>query len=109
MAQIPPTVIPECNSTEFPSFMAGIVSKVKKAIQSKTEEQRIAMEALDRANIALEAVETEEEANRMIEIKQSLNKVFERPFKEKMIKVLGEKGFVFNKETGKFVKDEKVA
>ena len=109
VAQIPPTVIPECNSTEFPSFMAGIVSKVKKAIQSKTEEQRIAMEALDRANIALEAVETEEEANRMIEIKQSLNKVFERPFKEKMIKVLGEKGFVFNKETGKFVKDEKVA
>lgn len=109
VAQIPPTVIPECNSTEFPSFMAGIVSKVKTAIQSKTEEQRIAMEALAKANIALEAVETEEEANRMIEIKQSLNKVFERPFKEKMIKVLGEKGFVFNKETGKFVKDEKVA
>ena len=89
--------------------MTGIVSTVKKAIQSKTEEQRVALEALEQANIALEAVETEEEANHMIEIKQSLNKVFERPFKEKMIRILGEKGFVFNKETGKFVKDEKVA
>ena len=90
--------------------MADIIGNVKRSIQSQTEEQRKAMEALEQANIALESVATVEDANRMIEIKQSLDKVFEKPFKAKMVKVLDEKGFVFDKSTNQFVeKDEKKA
>lgn len=89
--------------------MADIINKVKVSIQSKTEEQRKAMEALEQANIALESVVTVDDANRMIEIKQSLDKAFEKPFKAKMVKILADKGFVFNKDTGKFEKNEKVA
>lgn len=108
VAQIPPTTIPDCNTIEFASFMADIINKVKVSIQSKTEEQRKAMEILDQANEALEKVVTVEDANRMIEIKQSLDKAFEKPFKARMVQVLGKKGFVFDKGTGKFIfKDEK--
>ena len=110
VAQIPPTALPDCNSSEFNHFMADIINNVKRSIQSKTEEQRKALEALEQANIALEAVASVEDANRMIEIKQSLDKVFEKPFKAKMVKVLEEKGFSFDKGTGKFIaKDEKKA
>lgn len=110
VAHIPVTTLPDCNSSDFSHFMADIIGNVKRSIQSKTEEQRKAMEALEQANIALEAVATVEDANRMIEIKQSLDKVFEKPFKAKMVKVLDEKGFVFDKSTNQFVvKDEKKA
>lgn len=110
VALIPVTTLPDCNSSDFSHFMADIIGSVKRSIQSKTEEQRKAMEALEQANIALEAVATVEDANRMIEIKQSLDKVFEKPFKAKMVKVLDEKGFVFDKSTNQFVvKDEKKA
>lgn len=108
VAQIPPTVIPDCNTIDFSTFMADIINKVKASIQSKTEEQRKAMEALEQANITLEAVKTVEDANRLIEISQSLNKAFEKPFKIKMIQILDEKGFIFDKTSGKFIeKDEK--
>ena len=106
VAQIPPTVIPDCNTIEFSTFMADIINKVKVSIQSKTEEQRKAMEALEQANIALDSVVTTEDANRMIEIKQSLDKAFEKPFKIKMIQVLDEKGFIFDKNSGKFIEKD---
>lgn len=110
VAQIPATTIPDCSSPEFSTFMTDIVNKVKVSIQSKTEEQRKAMEALEEANIALEAVVTVDDANRMIEIKQSLDKAFEKHFKARMIQVLDEKGFTFDKTTGKFIsKNEKKA
>ncbi|WP_262055125.1 hypothetical protein [Parabacteroides distasonis] len=108
VAQIPPTVIPECNSTEFPSFMAGIVSKVKKAIQSDrgTKDRHGSVGSSEYSAGSRGDGRRGEPYDRDKTIsKQGIRETF----KEKMIKVLGEKGFVFNKETGKFVKDEKVA
>lgn len=106
VAQIPPTEIPDCNSPEFGTFMAGIVNKVKTSIQSRTEAQRIAMDALHKANELLDAATTVEEANNLMQTANTLDKVFQAPFKAKMIEHFASIGIIFDKKTKQFIQNE---
>ena len=106
VAEIPDTWIPAYGTPEFETCMADIVKRVKKAIVSKSDAQVQAQKDVDNARKKLASVSTIDEANELIDIAHGLAKIHQKAFMNQMLKELGEKGFVLDKSTKKFVKNE---
>lgn len=107
VAQIPPTVVPDCNSPIFSDFMANIIKQVKSSLVNKSEAQKEAQAALEEAKNKVANAKTLKDANELITIANNLAKVHQRGFKEFVMTEMKKLGFVI--KDGKFVKDEKAA
>lgn len=107
VAQIPPTIVPDCNSPIFSDFMANIIKQVKLSLVNKSEAQKEAQAALEEAKNKVANAKTLKDANELITIANSLAKVHQRGFKEFVMTEMKKLGFVI--KDGKFVKDEKAA
>ena len=89
--------------TEFATFMADIIKKVKASISSKSEAQRKAQAQLEEATAKLNAANTVDDANELICIANSLPKPMQSAFKKKVAEEMKKLGFVV--KDGKFVKE----
>ena len=86
--------------------MAGIIKRVKSAIQSKSEAQRKAKEQLEGLRGKVAEVETLDDINSILELSKELPPVMKAPFFSELKESLKTKGFSFDSKTKKFVKDE---
>lgn len=105
VALLEPLVIPDVASKEFPTFMADIIKRVKSAIQSKSEAQRKAQEQLAKLREELERAETEEDVENIMAQAKNLPAILKAPFFAEAKEALAVKGFVFDAEKKKFVKE----
>ena len=103
VAQIPPTVVPDCNSPMFLTFMADIIKQVKSSLVNKSEAQKEAQKALDEARQKVAEAKTLKDANELITIANNLAKVHQRAFKEFVMAEMKKLGFVI--KDGKFTKE----
>ena len=103
VAEIPPTQIPDKNS-QFATFMADIIKKVKVSISNKSEAQRKAQAQLEEATAKLESAKTLKDANELIDIANALPKPMQAAFKKKVAEEMKKLGFVI--KDGKFIKNE---
>lgn len=104
VAQIPPTVVPDCNSSEFMNFAANLIKQVKLKTIAKTEEQVKAQAQLEEATAKLESAKTLKDANELIDIANALPKPMQAAFKKKVAEDMKKLGFVI--KDGKFIKNE---
>ncbi len=95
VAQIPMQQIPDASAAEFPAFMAGIISKVREAIQSKSEAQREANNLLARLRAELDDVADDEGAAKLLEACGGLPTVLKKPFFSELKAELERKGFEY--------------
>lgn len=106
VAQLEMMEIPEATNPDFSDFMAKIISKVKSSIQNKSEEQRKANEMLAELRDQLAAAMTDEDITALIEAMKDLPKVLQHPFFNEMKSNLAVKGYKYDGDTKKFLKDE---
>ena len=104
VAGLPATPIPDAASEAFPSFMAGIVADVRRAIQSKSEAQRKANELLASLRDAADAAMNEEDVPPIMKAAAGLPPVLQRPFFNELCEKLGKKGFAYDKAAKSFTK-----
>lgn len=105
VALLEPLVIPDVASKEFPTFMADIIKRVKSAIQSKSEAQRKAQEMLAQLRENLAEADTEKGVEVIMKQARDLPPILKAPFFAEAKEILNAKGFVFDAEKKKFVKD----
>lgn len=103
VAQIPDIEIPDASTPEFADFMATIISKVKVAIQNKSEAQRKANELLTHLREELAAVTDETSADKVLADCKNLPTVMKKPFFAEMMASLTAKGFTYDKESKRFI------
>lgn len=103
VAQLPPTVVPDCNSPEFMNFAANLINQVKLKTIAKTEEQAKAQVQLEEATEKLSNAKTIDDANELISIANNLPKPMQSAFKKKVAEEMKKLGFVV--KDGKFVKE----
>lgn len=106
VAQLGTVGIPDATSKEFDTCMADIIKIVKTAIQSKSEAQRKAQEQLKGLRDKVSEAETLEDVEAIVELSKDLPDVMKVPFFAELKASLAEKGFSFDKQSKKFVKDE---
>lgn len=92
--------IPDYGSEEFGTFMAGIIGRVKKSIQGKSEAQRKASELVASLREQLAAVIDNDGATALINSCKELPSVMKAPFFTEIKKTLAGKGFTY--ADGKF-------
>lgn len=92
--------IPDYGSEEFDTFMAGIIGRVKKSIQGKSEAQRKASELITSLREQLAAVADDDAAAALLVACKELPAVMKAPFFAEIKKTLAEKGFAY--ADGKF-------
>ncbi len=92
--------IPDYGSEEFGTFMADIIGRVKKSIQSKSEAQRKASELVASLREQLAAVADDDAAAALLVACKELPAVMKAPFFTEIKKTLAEKGFTY--ADGKF-------
>lgn len=92
--------IPDYGSEEFDTFMAGIIGRVKKSIQGKSEAQRKASELIASLREQLAAVADDDAAAALLVACKELPAVMKAPFFTEIKKTLAEKGFTY--ADGKF-------
>ncbi len=95
VAQLPAMTIPDASTPEFTTFMADIIAKVKKSIQSKSEAQREASEMVARLREQLASVTTEDDAQALMAECAKLPQALKVPFFGEMKKALAQKGFEY--------------
>ena len=103
VAQIEPTIVPDCNSPMFSTFMAGIIKQVKSSLVNKSEAQKEAQAKLEEARAKVAAVKTVKDANELITIANGLAPIHQRGFKEYVMAEMKKLGFTIKE--GKFVKE----
>ena len=96
--------IPDCTSEEFATFMDGIITDVKKAIQNNSEAQKEANELLEALRSDLDAALNPEDFDACLEARMQLPSALRKPFAAEVNKKAGDKGFVFDKKENKYVK-----
>lgn len=96
VAQIGSEVIPDATSSEFSTFMDGIISKVKKSIQSKSEAQRKANELITKLRKELADIDDEEEAAKLLVDCKDLPQIMKQPFFTEITTSLSAKGFAWD-------------
>lgn len=106
VAALPATPIPDAASEAFPSFMAGIVADVKRAIQSKSEAQRKANELLAELREATDAAMATEDIEAVMKAAGGLPQPLRLPFFNELCAKLEKKGFIYDKATKTFIKKE---
>ena len=104
VAALPATPIPDAASEAFPSFMAGIVAGVRRAIQSKGEAQRKANELLAELREAADAAMATEDIEAVMKAAGGLPQPLRLPFFNELCAKLEKKGFAYDKLTKSFVK-----
>lgn len=100
VASIGSVQIPDYGSEEFGTFMADIIGRVKKSIQSKSEAQRKASELVASLREQLAAVTDDDAAAALLVACKELPAVMKAPFFTEIKKTLAEKGFTY--ADGKF-------
>lgn len=103
VAGLPTMEIPDSTDARFGNAMAEIIAQVKKSIQSKSEEQRKAMEQLASVREMLSAAMTAEDANNLIKACAELPVVLRKPFFAEMKTKLEPRKIVYDKESKTFV------
>lgn len=106
VAELGTIQIPNAPSKEFDTCMSDIISKVKTAIRSKSEAQRKAQELLSGLRAKIAEAETTEDADAILSTSKELPDILKRPFFAELTAALTEKGFSYDKDSKKFVKDE---
>lgn len=103
VAKIPTMEIPDESDPRFDSFMADIICKVKKSIQSQSEEQKKALEKVRELTMKISSMQTVEDATNIsseIEYLTTMQKAGIRPlFKAR----LDEINITYDKTLRKFV------
>lgn len=92
--------IPDYGSDGFGTFMADIIGRVKKSIQSKSEAQRKASELVASLRGQLAAVTDDDAAAALLVACRELPAVMKAPFFTEIKKTLAERGFTY--ADGKF-------
>jgi len=102
VARLPETQIPDESDPAFFDFLDTIITQVKSSIQSRTEEQRIALEKADSLKLDIEMIETPENADAIFEEMKTLS-VIQRKALQPLFKTSCEKkGLVFDTDEKKF-------
>lgn len=95
--------IPDATDAKFTSFMAGIITDVKTAIQSKSEAQRKANELLAELREATDAAAREEDAEAICKAAGQLPRLLQKPFFNELKAKLSKKGFTYDNDSKKFL------
>lgn len=106
VAELPVTTIPDANTPEFAIFMAKVVEQTKNGIQNKSESNRQAQEQLAKLREGLGKAETEEDVENIMAQAKDLPPILKAPFFAEAKETLAAKGFVFDAEKKKFVKEQ---
>lgn len=106
VAELPVTTIPDANTPEFATFMAKVVEQTKNGIQNKSESNRQAQEQLAKLREELDKAETEEDVENIMAQAKDLPPILKAPFFAEAKETLAAKGFVFDAEKKKFVKEQ---
>jgi len=96
--------VPDATSEEFETFMAGIISDVRKAIQNNSEAQREANELLTAMRSDLDAALNPEDFDACLEARTKLPAALRKPFAAEVNKRAKEKGYTFDKKENKYIK-----
>ncbi len=96
VARLPVTQIPDAETPEFDGFLSRIISQIRNSIQSRTEEQRKAIETVERLKADIEMLETPENADAI------LAEINTAGLKGLLLNKTKDKGIVFNAERKKF-------
>lgn len=106
VAQLGMTPIPDAPSKEFDTCMADIIKTVKQSIQSKSEAQRKAQEMLAQLRENIAEADTEKGVEVIMKQARDLPPILKAPFFAEAKETLAAKGFVFDTEKKKFVKEQ---
>ena len=103
-AKIEPMEIPDQYSEEFPTFMDGLIKKVKQSIHSQTEDQKKALEEVEKLRGEISAIKETTDADAVLLSLNDKPKTLSMPLKELLNTKVKELKFKFNKETKLFEK-----
>lgn len=106
VAELPVTVIPDANAPEFATFMAKVVEQTKDGIQNKSESNRQAQEMLAQLRENIAEADTEKGVEAIMKQARDLPPILKAPFFAEAKETLAAKGFVFDTEKKKFVKEQ---
>lgn len=107
VAHLPESDIPDAATPEFATFMDSIITAVKTAIQSKSEQQRQAIATLTALRAELDAVSTESAAATLLSKCKELPKVMKQPFFREIQDTLASRGFAYDKNKAAFIIQQK--
>lgn len=102
VARLPVTQIPDAETPEFEGFLNRIISQIRVSIQSRTEEQRKAIETIERLKTDIELMETPENAKAISDEIMTLSALQQAGLKTLFSQSLKNKGMAYNKETKQF-------
>ena len=102
VARLPVTQIPDAETPEFDGFLSRIISQIRNSIQSRTEEQRKAIETVERLKADIEMLETPENADAILAEINTLSTLQQAGLKGLLLNKTKDKGIVFNAERKKF-------
>lgn len=102
VARLTVTTIPDADTPEFDGFLARIIDQIKNSIQSRTEDQRAAVEAVEALKNDIDMLETTDNADAILVGINRLSKLQQAGLKSLLLKKSKEKGFEFNKTTKNF-------
>lgn len=101
-------VIPDAADKHFETAMADIIRTVRQSIQSKSEAQRKANELLKELRESLDGAVNSEDFDACLEARQQLPKMLQNPFALEVNAKAQQKGFVYDRQQSKYVKQEGV-
>lgn len=102
VARLPVTQIPDAETPEFDGFLSRIISQIRNSIQSRTEEQRKAIETVERLKADIEVLEAPENADAILAEINTLSALQQAGLKRLLLDKSKEKGIAFNAEQKKF-------
>ncbi len=102
VARLPVTQIPDAETPEFDGFLSRIISQIRNSIQSRTEEQRKAIETVERLKADIEVLEAPENADAILAEINTLSALQQAGLKRLLLDKSKDKGMAFNAEQKKF-------
>lgn len=104
VAKLDTIQIPDFGTDGFDTFMATIITDVRKAIQSNSEAQKEANELLASLRESLSEALNPEDFDACLEARMQLPSVMRKPFAAEVNAKAKEKGYKFSKDENKYVK-----
>jgi Ni2+-binding GTPase involved in maturation of urease and hydrogenase len=108
VAKLPLLEIPDAGDEGFDSFMANIIAKVKEAISTQTEAQRLTIETISSIQEDIAAMGTPSNADAIIELiaGANLGMAQTKALKQALLKKCTELGITYDKNERRFVLPE---
>lgn len=106
VARLPVTDIPNETDPAWPTFMAGVIQKVKKSIQERTAAQEEALEKFRQYQNSICECEDPEELTMILVTVNELPNTYKAALRKDIQKRAQELGFAIDKETKSFVKPQ---